>query len=213
MSRKQKAAASKKNTKILKTQKRRRRQWITSLRMVRYGVNNFTRNAWLTIAATAVMTITLLSILTTVVAQNVLHSSVQTISDKVDMSIYLKTDTTEKQANEVITELKREVENVRAVQFISSEEAKDDNAKLNKADPDVIDAISEATNKLPATLRIQLNDINDTSGLQTFVNKNETVKKYLDEEREPSFAGPRRAAIEQIAQWTVLAQRVGIVAS
>ena len=36
-------------------QKRHRRQWTTFMRMCRYGINNFTRNAWLTIAATAIM--------------------------------------------------------------------------------------------------------------------------------------------------------------
>ena len=46
-----------KNTKAFSQQKRHRRQWLTFMRMLRYGANNFTRNAWLTIAATAVMTI------------------------------------------------------------------------------------------------------------------------------------------------------------
>ena len=41
-------------------QKQGKRRWVTFLRMCRYGINNFTRNAWLTVAATAVMTITLL---------------------------------------------------------------------------------------------------------------------------------------------------------
>ena len=46
-----------------------RRKWITIMRIVRYGVNNFSRNAWLTTAATIVMIITLTIILTTFMAR------------------------------------------------------------------------------------------------------------------------------------------------
>ena len=43
---------------------------LTLSRVARYGLRNFTRNAWLTIAATAVMVITLLIIFVTVVASS-----------------------------------------------------------------------------------------------------------------------------------------------
>ena len=52
--------------------KRTRRQWLTFMRMCRYGINNFSRNAWLSLAATAVMTITLLVIFTTFMARTAL---------------------------------------------------------------------------------------------------------------------------------------------
>ena len=89
-------------SKALAQQRRQRRKWLTFLRMCRYGINNFTRNAWLTIAATAVMTITLLIIFATVVAHNVLADSVSELSKSVDMSIYLKTGTTEEQAKPAV---------------------------------------------------------------------------------------------------------------
>lgn len=204
--------SSKQNTKVLQQKRRKRRQWLTFLRMVRYGTNNFTRNAWLTIAATAVMTITLLIIFMTVAAQNILSESVKTISEKVDMSIYLQTGTTYEQAQPIIAEL-NQLSNVKEVTFISSEEAREKAAEDNRSDPEVLDAITEATNKLPATLRIQLYDINDTSQLDYFVENNQTVQPYLHPDREPSFSGDRRQAIKQISGWTVMAQRIGLVSS
>ena len=78
-----KSVKAKKNTRALAQQKRHRRQWLTFVRMCRYGINNFTRNAWLTVAATAVMTITLLIIFATVIASNVLADSVAELSKKV----------------------------------------------------------------------------------------------------------------------------------
>ena len=61
------------------------------MRMIRYGVNNFSRNAWLTTAATAVMTITLLIIFMTLAARFTLQSTVDVIRSRVDMSIYVVT--------------------------------------------------------------------------------------------------------------------------
>lgn len=200
------------STKVLQTRKRQRRQWLTFARMCRYGINNFTRNAWLTIAATAVMTITLLIIFMTVAAQNVLGNTVESIGSKLDMSIYLKTDTSSQQAKPIINDLKK-LSNVRSVKFISSDEARSQTAEDNKGDNEVLDAISEATNRLPATIRIQLYDVNDTSQLDKFVKTNRFLKEYRHETREPSFDSPRREAIKKIANWTVLAQNIGLVSS
>ena len=203
-----KSVKAKKNTRALAQQKRHRRQWLTFVRMCRYGINNFTRNAWLTVAATAVMTITLLIIFATVIASNVLADSVAELSKKVDMSIYLRTGTTEP----VIHAL-RQLSNVENVAFISSEQARAQNAQNNKTDQDVLEAISQATNKLPAVIRINLKNINDTAQLDEFVKKNKELKPIVDPNRAPSFAGSRRNAIENIGRWANFAQRAGLAAS
>ncbi len=207
-----KSVKAKKNTRALAQQKRHRRQWLTFVRMCRYGINNFTRNAWLTVAATAVMTITLLIIFATVIASNVLADSVAELSKKVDMSIYLRTGTTEQQAKPVIYAL-RQLSNVEDVTFISSEQARAQNAQNNKTDQDVLEAISQATNKLPAVIRINLKNINDTAQLDEFVKKNKELKPIVDLNRAPSFAGSRRNAIENIGRWANFAQRAGLAAS
>jgi len=200
------------DAKAFAQQKRKRRQWITFLRMCRYGINNFSRNAWLTIAATAVMTITLLIIFITFVAQSVLADSVKEISDKVDMSIYLKTETTKEQANKISDELTK-LSNVKRVSFISAEESREQNAQKNKDSAQILEAINQATNRNPAILRINLKDINDTSQLDQFVKTNPTLKKYISPDRPPSFAGSRREAIQNLGRWTDFAQKVGIGAS
>lgn len=199
-------------SKVLTQQKRRRRQWLTFIRMCRYGVNNFSRNAWLTIAATAVMTITLLIIFITVAARNVLSDSVVEISRNVDMSIYLKTDTTEAQASAIMSDI-RKLSNVREVNYVSAAEARAQQAQQNKGNLEMLNAINQATNKLPATIRVSLKDINDTSQLDTFVKKNTKLKAVIDPNRTPSFAGSRRSAIQNIGKWTDFAQRIGLGAS
>lgn len=200
------------DAKAFAAQKRNRRKMLTFMRMCRYGVNNFSRNAWLTVAATAVMTITLLIVFSTLTARNVLLDTVDQVSSQVDMSIYLKNDTTDQQAATVRSELLK-LPNVTDVRYISASEARAQNAKDNKTNTEILDAINEASNQYPATLRINLDDINDTSQLDSFVKNNETVKPLLDQNREPSFAGERREAIKAIANGVILAERAGIAAT
>ena len=119
------------DSKTVSQQKRHRRQWITFLRMLRYGANNFTRNAWLTIAATAVMTITLFVIFVSVISQNVMSSTLDTVRDRVTMAIYLKTETTDENVSKVVAEVEK-LGSVVDVTTQSPEEARDDFIEKNK---------------------------------------------------------------------------------
>lgn len=180
--------------------------------MCRYGINNFSRNAWLTIAATAVMTITLLIIFITLAARQVLVDTVDQIKDKVDMSIYVKTETTDEQAGSVKKELEK-LSTVRNVTYTSPSQAREEFAQANKADSQTLDALNEATNKLPGTFRVSIKDINNPSELDNFVKTNEVYKQYSDPDRPASFSGERRAVIQNIGRWVSFAEQAGLGAS
>ncbi|HET9412488.1 MAG TPA: hypothetical protein VFO38_06675, partial [Candidatus Saccharimonadales bacterium] len=66
-----------------------RRKWITTLRILRYGLSNFSRNAWLTVAATAVMVITLTIVLVTITTRYVFQDTLDAFRRKIDISVYL----------------------------------------------------------------------------------------------------------------------------
>lgn len=205
-------AKNKMTSKQFAQSKARRRQWITFIRMCRYGVNNFSRNAWLTVAATAVMTITLLIVFSTLAARSTLISSVEVIRKNVDMSIYIKTDTSDKDVETIQSGLER-LKSVEEVEYVSPQKAREDFAKENGTNPDTLNALNEATNKFPGTYKVQLVDINDTTELRKFVETNKQVKANIDPSRPPSFAGERRNAIEGIAQGVVFAERAGLIAT
>ncbi len=200
------------NAKALAGQRRHRRQWLTFLRMCRYGVNNFTRNAWPTVAATAVMTLTLLVVFTTVVAQNVLADTAAQVGKRIDRSIYLKTGTTEKEAGNIMSDL-RGLSNVESVTFVSTEEGRAEFAEKNKSSAGTLDALNQAINKIPATIRITLKNVNDTSQLVTYVKTSSELKKYIEPSRQPTFMSERKSATDTIATWTRTAQQLGIGAS
>lgn len=199
-------------SKALQQKNARRRRWLTFMRMMRYGVNNITRNAWLTIAASAVMTITLLVIFTAVAARTVLVDTADDIRDKVLMSIYVKTDIDDNQAAEIGRRLEA-LPTVQSVEYISPAQAKANFAEQNKGDADTLSALNEATNEFPGIFRVKIADINDPSELRTFVKDDSLMKQYLHPDRAPSFESDRSSAISQIGRWVVYAERFGIGAA
>lgn len=197
------------DSKTFAKHKMKKRRLLTFYRVIRYGFENFMRNSWLSVAATAVMTITLLIVFIVTASKFILTDTISDLGDKVDMSIYLKTDTTDKVGDELRAKVEA-LSSVRSVDYISAEKARNLTAQENKNDAAFLDAIKEATNMYPATLRIVVKDINDTSELENFVNNNDLVKEQLNANYPPSFAGEKRDTIKSIGRVVSFIQEVGI---
>lgn len=198
--------------KHIATQKRSQRRILTFCRICKYGIDGFVRNSWLSIAAIAVMVITLLIIFAAAVSHMVMTDTISSLSEKVNMSIYLKTDTTDDVGSDLVAKIEA-LSTVNSAEYISSADAMEQVAKENSDSSAVIAALKEATNKMPATIRITLEDINDTSELEKFVSEDTLVKKYLNADYKPSFAGERRNIIKNIGNTVGFAEKVGIVAA
>jgi cell division transport system permease protein len=199
-------------SKVLARPKQNRRKWLAFIRMLRYGVNNISRNAWLTIAATAVMTITLLVVFITLAARNVLLSTISDIGNKVDMSVYVKNDISEESVKTIRNRLEN-LSTVRRVSYISPEDARKEFAEQNESNEETLEALNEATNQFPGTFRVNLREVNNISELRQFVETDPTLKESMDPKREPSFAGERRSAIDNIGRWVKFAEQAGLIAS
>ncbi len=195
---------------VLAKQRYKRRRLLTFGRMFKYGFSSFLRNSWLSAAATIVMTMTLMIIFVTFVSHTIMTDTVNDLRKKVDMSIYLKTDTTDQTGKDLIAELMK-LSSVQSVKFISAEKAREQMIENSNGETDIINAITEATNKNPATLRVVVKDINDTSELEGFVAKNKTIKQYLSTTYKPSFAGERRNTIKSIGRAVSFVQSAGLI--
>ena len=178
---------------------------------MRYGVNNFSRNAWLTVAATAVMTITLLIVFTAVTARQVLISTVSDFQDKVEMTIYLKHDSTQGDIDKVSASL-RKLSSVKSVSTTTPDQYRQEYIDQNKSSASSLNSLNNADPEFPWKVRIKVFDINNTSQLQQYVDSDQTVKDLIDSQNPPSFAGPYKTAIEKIGGWVSFADRVGLIA-
>ena len=87
LTKKQEAAATK--SRLKRITKAKRHTVRTNNRVIKYGAKSFVRNAWLSLAAIAMMTITLVVLAATVIATNVLGTAIKQVENQVDYSIYI----------------------------------------------------------------------------------------------------------------------------
>lgn len=208
MAEEQKSARTK-----LRDNKRFRRKYLTWLRMMRYGANNFTRNAWLTTAATAVMTITLLIIFTTVAARTVLNDTVSRERENINLSIFLKSDIEGDDMQALKKKLESE-DNVKRVAFVSSEEGREIYIKQNLDPNDVegLKTLAESEVSFPAKFEINVEDPDRLEPIEKLIKEDELFKENLfDGARQ--LDGDRRSAIKTISTWASTAERAGIFAT
>lgn len=186
---------------------RMNRKLTTLWRIFLAGTNNFIRNAWLSAAAMAVMIITLSIVLFSVIANATFSHTVQQIRDKIDISVYLKDDVTETNRTSLIESLK-EINNVKAVRYISKDQALENYKEINKDNIDLLLAVSATDNPLPASLQIKLTDPDKIGPIKQFLEKDEIEKLQSD---ETSYSGDRKEAIDKIAKATTFIRKAGIV--
>src|ERR1700712_5118255 len=98
------------------------RKFITFGRIIRTGMVNFVRNAWLAIAAMAIMIITLTIILFSVIVNATFSNTVDQITGKIDVSLYLKDTVTPDQTQVLLKQLKA-LPSVTKVTYLSKEQA------------------------------------------------------------------------------------------
>ena len=180
----------------------------TSARIVRAGMVNFVRNAWLAMAAMAIMVITLTIILFSVIANATFNNTVQQIEDKINISIYLKDSVTDKQRDSFITGLKR-LDNVEKVTYLTKEDALRAYMEQNKGNEQLLSAINETDNPLPATIQIKPKDLSKIKQIRDYVS---TPANEALQSDPMSDSGDRREAIDNITKATHILGRVGVVA-
>jgi cell division transport system permease protein len=182
--------------------------FITQIRILKTGLQNFVRNATLAIAAMAVMVITLTIILFSFIANATFTYTIDQITDKIDISVYLKDDVAgnKKQRNKLITDLKK-FDNVKQVNFISKEQALEVYKQANQDNPDLLAAISLTDNPLPASLQIKPHDPNKIEAIRAYLEKPEIKSLQSD---ETSYSGDRKEAIDKISRAATFLRQAGV---
>lgn len=185
-----------------------KRKLITFGRIIRTGMVNFVRNAWLAIAAMAIMIVTLTIILFSVIVNATFSNTVAQITSKIDVSIYLKDTVTPEETQKLIGDIKA-LPNTQSVTYLTKEEAMHAYQRQNAGNQQLLQAINETDNPLPATIRIKPKDLNQISQIRTFVDKPAIAAMQSD---PASDSGDRRQAINKITHATNILRRAGVIA-
>jgi cell division transport system permease protein len=182
------------------------RKMITFSRIITTGMVNFVRNAWLAIAAMAVMIITLTIVLLSLVTNAAFNNTIAQITDKVDVSVYLK-DTANKTEGQELAANLRQLPNAKSVIYLSKDDALKRYKEQNKDNPELLSAINEADNPIPATIQIKPKELNKIQDLRDYLNKSDNKQLWDD----VSYRDDRKAAIDKIAHATNLMRRAGVI--
>ena len=200
----------KQNSKVLMEQKRRRRKLLTFWRIIKYGANSFRRNAWLSVAATAVMTVTLVIIFGSLLMRMAITNTVDSLTEKIGVSVYLKQDV----SDEDVAKMKKSIESlssVKKVEYTSASQTRDNFAKKKAGEDAYRQALIEASNEFFASFSITLVDIGNTSELKNLVDTDKTIQANLHESKEPTYESSR--TIETLANAFSVVEKVGLAAA
>jgi len=179
----------------------------TQGRIVKTGIQNFFRNATLAVAAIAVMAITLTIILFSVIANATFTNTVTQITDRIDVSFFLKDEVTDQQREGFISELNNRPD-VESVTYRSKDQVLAQYKEDNKDNTDTLLAISQTENPLPATINIKPTDPTELDGLRAFLAQKQVVALQSDSVND---GGTRQTAVDNITGAAVFFQRAGLV--
>lgn len=209
-------SSSKENVSRLRSSQGASRRFLMWRRKLKYGISNFARNIWLSLAAIVVMTFTLLTVFVASAATVVLRDTVETTKvQKMDLSLYLRSDT----ASSVTSKLKQDLEENSNVSFVEISDKNDSANKLiQKVDLDdetkgLLEEDGGSLNDiLPITVSIHVYDIAEIDSLKDLVNgENSEYQPYLDAASYESqfFHGENQKTVQNMTEMANTVQMVG----
>ena len=185
----------------------------THVRIVKYGSSGFSRNIWLSSAATVVMIVTLVILFVTIVASVILTNTAEMMKDKIDITIYIKPNTTQEVYTQ-LSDIMKQDPNVRSVETTTSEEEynkfrteKSESSEIsNVLDEEMQDIL---ISKMPGTMRIKVYNVDDLSSIKMTVQNNEVFKASLDPDKDPTY-DVNQVEIATITNWAHIARNAGL---
>lgn len=181
---------------------------ITFGRIIKTGVINFFRNAWLAMAAIAVMVVTLTIVLFSWLTSETFNHTISQITDRIDISVYVADSANEDQVDGLLAGLEG-LSNVESLEYYDKAAALERYMEQNANNPQLLQAITQTENPLPATIQIVPVDLNRIEEIRTYLDQPDVKALQSD---PPSYSGDRKEAIDKISHATNILQRAGIVA-
>ncbi len=186
---------------------------ITSIkRIIRSGFVGFWRNAYVSLAAIFVMTITLAVVCGIMLTSELLKVSLTQIKDKVDINVYMVTTASE----EGVYALKASIEqlpDVAEVTYTSREEALTEFRNRHKSDELTIQALEElGENPLGASLAIRAKETSQYESIAAFLD----TQRALESPESPLIDrvnfNQNKNAIDKLTSIIDAAERSGFIA-
>ena len=146
-------------------------------RIIRSGYKNFIRSGYTSVASILIMTITLFVITSLIFIQVALHSSLNNIKEKVDVTVYFVEGTNESDIKDIQSELSKLPE-VKSVDYTSADDALAQFKDKHANDYLTLQALDElSSNPLGATLNIKAKDPSQYESISKYFESDNAVSK------------------------------------
>ncbi len=183
-------------------------------RIIKYGAKGFTRNIWLSCAAMAVMSITLIILFVTVVASVILSNTADMMREKIDVTIYFRPNTSEKTLDE-LTEIIKKDSNVKSVVISTSAEEYEKFLQENADSDEILGILDDEMkelmiSKMQATMRLKVYNVDNLDSIREIVETNRVFMANLDKDMAPTY-DVNQAEIATITSWARIARTGGII--
>ncbi len=155
--------------------------WIKIKRVAKAGFVNFWRNGWISLATILIMVITLFTIGSLIFARAIFGSIILQIQDKVDISIYCKTDASEEGISALRKSLS-EIPEVKEVKYVSADEALNNFRDRHQDNGLIMQSLDElGANPLGAVLNVKAKDPSQYDSVAKFLeSKSASVSSAID---------------------------------
>lgn len=175
-------------------------------RIIQYGFKSFWRNGWLTTATVLIMVLALLVSIGLMFFNVTTRFAIESIEDKVDISVYFAPTTPEDEIIRIKKSLE-ELEQIKIVQYLSRDDALATFEETHREDPIISQALTElGENPLEASLRIKAKETAHYATIAQYLSS-PALKKFIS---SVSYEDSR-VAINRLTAFISYATRIGLV--
>lgn len=144
---------------------------ISFARALKFSLQDIWRNIWLSLVTIVILVLALFSVNLLLAVQVISGAAVETVRDKIDISLYLRTEATESDILALRSKISA-LDNVKEVNYTSKQAALEAFQTKHQNNPDVISALRELDdNPLSPSLVIHPKDLSRYDDLITELNK------------------------------------------
>jgi cell division transport system permease protein len=142
---------------------------VSFLRVAKFGLENFWRNIWLSVATAVIMIVTLFIISVIIILNLLANAAISEVENKVDLTVYFRTDAKEEQVLDARTQVLN-LNTVETTNYISPEQALEDFKKQHAGDDVILSSLEVLDeNPLEAALVIKAKQTEDYAGIAEFL--------------------------------------------
>lgn len=175
-------------------------------RIFKLGLINFWRNRWLSLAATLVMTLTLLVISIFTMMTIVINQTTSSIREKMDISVYFNDSV----PTEQVIDLQQQMagrSDVKEVKYISKEEALEI-FKTQQEGKKVANLIDPNENPLPRSLEIKAGKAEDLDQIAGYLNQDQFKSMFHNVSYQEN-----KNVIQRLIGFTNFVKKIGWISS